>query len=78
LWLGLSEDFDNEENAQEAFLTARAAAGTLAVAASDSQVCDALLAQNCASTVLKLLQSGDSFLTKSFSLSVSTDRQTFF
>lgn len=41
----------------ESYKTARAASGTLAVAAFDSEVCAALLAEGCASTVTALLES---------------------
>ena len=41
----------------ESYQTSRAAIGTLAVAASDPEVCAAVLAENCASTVVSLLQS---------------------
>jgi hypothetical protein len=56
LWLGLCEDWSNEEN-EEAFLTARAAAGTLASVASDPQVAEALLAEECARSIASLLES---------------------
>lgn len=61
LWLGLSEDWDNEEN-DEAFATARAAAGTLAYVAGDEAVGRALLEENCASSILSLLESENSEL----------------
>ena len=57
LWLGLAEDWDREEEPREAYLTARAAAGTLAVAASDELVGEALLSQDCARTIKSLLES---------------------
>ena len=56
LWLGFSEDWDNEDN-EEAFATARAAAGTLAGAAGDEDVAKALLAENCATSLVSLLES---------------------
>ena len=40
----------------EGYKTSRAAAGTLAAAASDAEVCSALLKENCAQTVTTLLQ----------------------
>jgi hypothetical protein len=56
LWLGLCEDWANEEN-DEAFLTARAAAGTLACVVGDPQVAEALLAEECARSIASLLES---------------------
>ena len=56
LWLGLSEDWSNDES-DEAFATARAAAGTLACAVGDPQVADALLKEECARTIVCLLES---------------------
>ena len=41
----------------ESYQTARAAIGTLAAAASDPEVCVAILTENCATTVVSLLQS---------------------
>jgi hypothetical protein len=61
LWLGFCEDWGNEEN-EEAFATARAAAGTLAYACGDADVGQALLEENCASSVLSLLESENSEL----------------
>jgi hypothetical protein len=58
LWLGLSEDWYNEEN-EEAFATARAAAGTLACAVGDPQVAEALLAEDCVRSIASLLESGE-------------------
>lgn len=54
--MGFCEDWDNSDNDQ-AFLTARAAAGTLAMVAFDDGVCKALIAENCADTIKKLLDS---------------------
>ncbi len=56
LWLGLAEDWTSGDPADEAFLTARAAAGTLAGAASDPEVVEAMVKENCASTVRMLLE----------------------
>ncbi len=56
LWLGLSEDWNSEEN-DEAFATACAASGTLATAVSDEGVTNAILAENCGQTMLELLHS---------------------
>lgn len=57
LWLAFAEDWDSEDNT-EAFNTARAAAGTLAVATSDEEVCDAMLSEKCAIAIVKLFESG--------------------
>lgn len=57
LWLALSEEWDKETNPEEAYLTARAAAGTLAIACSDEDVCKAMIAEGCASTIVALLDS---------------------
>ena len=64
LWLGLCEDWDGgggEDqpggSPHEAFLTARAAAGTLAVAVEDEQVCQALVEEKCARSLLRLFES---------------------
>lgn len=46
-----------KEELQEKFLTARAAAGTLAVAAGDAEVGKALCEQDCAKTVVAMLES---------------------
>ena len=63
LWLGLAEDWENDSvNAEEAFLIARAAAGTLAGAASDAEVADAMIQEDCARTIVALLQSGNAEL----------------
>lgn len=60
LWLGLAEDWDNDKaDAHEAFLIARAAAGTLAGAACDPEVADAMVSCDCARTVVTLLESGN-------------------
>ena len=56
LWLAFAEDFDNDEN-PEALATSRAAAGTLASAASDDGVCSAMLVENCATAITKLFKS---------------------
>lgn len=61
LWLGFCEDWDNADN-EEAFATARAAAGTLAYACGDADVGKALLAENCATSILSLLESENSEL----------------
>ncbi len=53
LWLGLSEDWSNAE----AIATACAASGTLATAASDNGVAIAMLQENCAQSLLSLLES---------------------
>lgn len=55
-YLGLSEDWDNEEN-PEALATACAASGTLASACADPGVAKALLDEECAVSVLSLLAS---------------------
>ncbi len=41
----------------EAYQTARAAAGTLAVASSDSEVCQAMIEEGCVTTIISLLES---------------------
>jgi hypothetical protein len=41
----------------ESYKTARAAAGTLAVALGDPEVCDAVVKENCAGTIVSLLDS---------------------
>lgn len=46
-----------KEELQEKFLAARAAAGTLAIAAGDPEVGKALCEQDCAKTVVALLES---------------------
>lgn len=64
LWMALSEDWDpeddsrNEESLKEAFLTARAAAGTLAITANDAEVAAAMKQEDCAKTVCSLLATG--------------------
>eukprot|EP01034_Spumella_vulgaris_P029108 gene29108-36099_t len=58
LWLGLSEDWENDtQDANEAFLIARAAAGTLAGAAGDPEVADAMCQNDCARTIVALMDS---------------------
>ena len=68
LWLGLAEDWNNTNSQEsesaapgsgvtEAFLTARAAAGTLAGAAGDAAVAEAMVKEDCARTVVALLES---------------------
>lgn len=57
LWLGLCEDWCDESDLKEALNTSRAAAGTLAMASSDFDVCTALVTENCADTIIKLLES---------------------
>jgi len=63
LWLGLCEDWDNgcseegEAPSQQSVLTSRAAAGTLAMAIDDEEVCAALVQENVARTLLKLFES---------------------
>lgn len=53
LWLALAEDYDpaaeeaQDQDVKERFLIARAAMGTLAVAASDEQVAQALCEEDC-------------------------------
>lgn len=56
--MGLCEDWCNEEN-EEAYATARAAAGTLACAVGDPKVAEALLAEECARSIASLLESGE-------------------
>lgn len=68
LWLGLAEDWNNSNSepadggaagagVTEAFLTARAAAGTLAGAAGEAEVAEAMIGQDIARTVVSLLES---------------------
>jgi len=62
LWLGLCEDWDNgcsegEVPSQQSVLTSRAAAGTLAMAIDDEEVCAALVQENVARTLIKLFES---------------------
>lgn len=67
LWLGLAEDWDSgKESAEEnlppgegdqSYLIARAAAGTLAMACSDPLVVSAMCKQDCARTIVSLLES---------------------
>ncbi len=61
LWLGLCEECDATEPSgqpdEEAFKTARACSGMLAMACSDPQVSDALLVEGVGSSLVKLLAS---------------------
>ena len=56
LWLAFCEDWENEDN-NEALACAMAAAGTLAVAASDEGVSKALLAEGCGKCIANLIDS---------------------
>lgn len=56
LWLAFCEDYDNEEN-DSAYPTARAALGTLAMAAQSKPVCDAMIKENCMGTIAGVLGS---------------------
>ena len=56
MWLGLCEEWDEDIQSPE-YLTARAASGTLAVAASDIDVCLSLCASNCVNTLISLMSS---------------------
>lgn len=58
LWLGLAEDYANEDN-NEAMTTASAAAGTLAACCSDEGIAEAMMKENCVDALLSLLESGD-------------------
>jgi hypothetical protein len=58
LWLALAEDWTKEDGTKsEAFITARAAAGTLATAASDDDVVTAMIELKLADTLKALLVS---------------------
>jgi hypothetical protein len=57
LWVGLCEDWANEESSEESYLIARACCGTLAIAAQDLDVCKALLKEKIGSAVTHLLES---------------------
>jgi hypothetical protein len=60
LWLALSEDWNEAEGVQsESFKTARAAAGTLAVAAAEPDVAKAMIELNCSQTIKSLLVTGN-------------------
>ncbi len=50
-----TEDERSEADLRESFLTARAAAGTLAGAASDAEVAAAMIKSDCASSICALL-----------------------
>lgn len=57
LWLALIEDWDPAgEDKTEKFLTARAALGTLAVAAGDEKVALALVQEDCGKTIQQVLR----------------------
>eukprot|EP01041_Mallomonas_annulata_P007218 gene7218-14717_t len=56
LWVSLSDDWDNEDN-EEAVATARASLATLAMAAGDEAVTDALISENIAKVITRLLSS---------------------
>ncbi len=58
LWIGLCEDWGNDDNPEESFLIARACSGTLAVAVRDNEVCMAFLKENGGTIVASLLESG--------------------
>lgn len=55
LFLGLSEDWTSSADPQEALLTAKAASATIAGSCGDSEVADAMLAEDCARTIVALL-----------------------
>lgn len=59
LWLGLSEEFEGpvNEETKEQFLIAKAASGTLAVAAQDPDVSRALMQEDCFRTIIRLVSS---------------------
>jgi hypothetical protein len=59
LWLGLCEDWDSDASVGDGqgHLIARAVSGTLAVAVDDKEVCDALIVEKCATSILKLFES---------------------
>lgn len=57
LWLGLSEDWDNEENPQEGLSIAKATSATLAMTVSDEEVAKAVIQENVSKTIVCLLQS---------------------
>jgi protein unc-45 len=57
LWLGLCEDWDNADGGEEAYLAARACAGTLASSVMDPEVADAVLVENVGASLNKLLGS---------------------
>lgn len=54
LWLSLTDDLDNEDN-EEAEATSRAASGTLAMAAADELVCEAMMKENSAEIFTRVL-----------------------
>jgi hypothetical protein len=62
-WRAVVEKLVQDETAlsqfmqSESYMTARASAGTLAVAASDEEVCRAVVAENCSGTIICLLES---------------------
>ena len=62
LWLGLCEECDATDSSgkpdEEAFKTARACSGMLAMACGDPQVCDALLIEGVGASLVKLFESG--------------------
>eukprot|EP01035_Chromulina_nebulosa_P018083 gene18083-23731_t len=62
LWLGLCEDWDNSNDPNECYATARAASGTLAMAANDDVVANAMIQEDCSKTLLSLLSSEKSEL----------------
>ena len=63
LWLALCEDWDVQEGEKsENFLTARAAAGTLACAAFDEEVAQAMVAENSVLSLKTLLETGSDAL----------------
>ena len=58
LWVGLCQDWDNEDN-EDAIPTAKAAAATLAMSAQDPQVTVALVKEKVGEALVSLLASED-------------------
>jgi hypothetical protein len=56
LWIAFCEDWCNADN-EEAVATSMAAAGTLAVAAGDNAVSEALLKDGCAIAIVSMMES---------------------
>lgn len=62
LWLAFCEDWNNENDAECALATARACAGTLACAAGDPRTTAAMIGENCAASIVALLESANAEL----------------
>lgn len=55
--MALCEEWNNEDDPQEALLTAKATSATLAMTSSDETVADAIIQENISRSVITLLES---------------------